>query len=99
MTLKAGLLILATFFGTHAMAQEQGRRTCFYDRVYCKARTDRIAIVRGPTVKVKSCNLEAAVAEAMTRLNTVCGGHCQTPISCVALDDTAFETEISYTPR
>lgn len=82
----------------HASAAQE-RRSCFYDRVYCKARTDRIAMVRGPTVKVKNCELGAASNEAMARLRNVCGGNCLPPISCLALDDTDFETEIGYTPR
>lgn len=94
------LLTFSSFSPLHA--KEQGT-VCNYERVYCKARTDRVAMVKGPSVRVQGCGLQLAVNEAMARLWNFCGGRtsttCQRPISCMAVDNSDYEVEVSYLGR
>lgn len=69
-----------------------------YKRVYCKATTDRIALIRGPVVKISNCAFEPAIREALDRLWFMCGGVsspvCKKPATCLAIDDNDVEYEI-----
>jgi hypothetical protein len=93
-------IMIFTSFESLTAKEDNQSQACYYVGVYCKARTDRIALIKGPTVKVRRCNLDGAVNEAMRRLMNFCSATtCQRPITCVALDETDYEVEVSYLPR
>ncbi len=100
---RVGLnLTIVILSATLAAALPAASEDCTFKKIYCKARTDRVAMIKSPTVRV-NCNLDAAVEEALIRLWNQCGGihstQCQKPISCFALDATDSETEVRHYPR
>ncbi len=66
--------------------------------VYCKATTDRVALIRGPKVNIAEGNFAPALQEALTRLWNFCGGKdsntCEKPATCYTIDEFGNEYEI-----